>query len=114
VRAIALHVFDHGLRGFFVVFALGQFQQFGGADQAFVNLADAVDGLVQQRALAAKLLGVFGFVPDVRVFQLPAYFFQALALGIVVKDTPEARPAVPADRRCAGGWGSVQSWRRAI
>jgi hypothetical protein len=92
------------VRGVLVVLHLGQFQQFAGAGQAFLDVADAVDGLVQQRTLAAQLLGVLGVVPDVRAFQLAVYFFQALALGIVVKDTPEARPACPAGRRCAGGW----------
>jgi hypothetical protein len=36
----------------------------------------------------AKLLGFFGIVPDVGVFQLPAYFLEAVALGLVVKGTP--------------------------
>ena len=40
-------------------------------------------------ALAAEVLGVFGVVPDVGVFELAVYFDQAIMLLIVVKDTPE-------------------------
>jgi hypothetical protein len=98
------------MRGVLVVLALGQFQQFFRPDQAFVDRADAVDGLVQQGTLAAQGLRGFGVVPDIRAFQLPVYFFQTLTLGVVVKDTPGARPTVPAGRRCAGGWDSVRSW----
>jgi hypothetical protein len=92
------------VRGVLVVLHFRQFQQFAGAGQALFDVADAVDGLVQEGTFAAQLLRVFGVVPDVRIFQLAVYFFQAFALGIVVKDTPGARPACPAGRRCAGGW----------
>ncbi|CCJ70835.1 hypothetical protein BN137_163 [Cronobacter condimenti 1330] len=40
------------------------------------------------RTFFAQRLGAFGFVPDVRLFQLGVYFFKTLFLGIVVKDTP--------------------------
>jgi hypothetical protein len=33
-------------------------------------------------------LGALGVVPDVGVFEFAAYFFETLALGVVVKDTP--------------------------
>jgi len=39
-------------------------------------------------ALAAQVLRTLRIVPDVRVFQFAGYFFQTLALGRVVKDTP--------------------------
>jgi len=92
------------VRGILVVLHLRQLQQLAGAGQALLDVTDAVDRLVQQGTLAAQLLRVLGVVPDVRIFQLAVYFFQAFALGIVVKDTPGARPACPAGRRCAGGW----------
>jgi len=57
-----------------------------------VQLADAVDGLVQQRAFAAQGLRARGVVPDVGAFEFAVYFFQTLFLGVVVKDTPEANP----------------------
>jgi hypothetical protein len=43
---------------------------------------------VQAGALAAQFLRARRIIPDVRVFQLAAYFFQAFAFGSVVKDTP--------------------------
>jgi hypothetical protein len=80
-------------------------QQLAGFTEAFFQAGDAVDVLLQAGAFAAQCLGVFGVVPDIRVFQLPVYFFKALALGFVVKDTPVAKATVPGGRRCAGGWG---------
>jgi len=98
----AVHVGDHGQRGFLVVLGFGQLQQLGAAVQAFGQFADAVDGLAERGTLAAQGLGALGVVPDVGVFQFTLYFFQALALGIVVKETPSAHPADPPGRRCAG------------
>ncbi|EFE06623.1 hypothetical protein CIT292_09672 [Citrobacter youngae ATCC 29220] len=45
------------------------------------------DGL-KGGTLFPQRLRAFGFVPDVRLFQLGVYFFQTLFLGIIVKDTP--------------------------
>jgi hypothetical protein len=105
VRIETVHVGHHRQRGFFVALAFRQVQQLAGFAQAVLQAGDAVDVLLQAGALATQGLGVFGVVPDVGVFQLPIYFFQALALGFVVKDTPEANATVPGGRRCAGGWG---------
>ena len=44
--------------------------------------------LGEARAFAAEVLGALRLVPDVGVFQFAGYFFQALALDRVVKDTP--------------------------
>ncbi len=85
---VTLDVLDDRIRGVLVVFQLDEVQQFAGADQAFAQVADAVDGLVQQRAFAAQRLRAFGVVPDVGTFQLAIDFFQTLDLGVVVKDTP--------------------------
>jgi hypothetical protein len=63
-------------------------QQLVRAAQAIVQIADAVDDLVQRRAFLAQLLGALGIVPDVGILQLPPYFFQAFILDVVVKDTP--------------------------
>jgi hypothetical protein len=100
----AIDVGDHRQGGVLVVFAFGQVQQFAGLAQAFFQAGDTVDVLFQAGTLAAQGLGVLGVVPDIGAFQFPVYFFQALALGVVVKDTPVANAAVPEDRRCAGGW----------
>ncbi len=104
MRVEAVDVGDYRERGVLVVLVFGQSQQFTGLAQAFFQAGDAVDVLLQAGAFTAQGLCVFGVVPDVRVLKLPVYFFQALALGFVVKDTPEAKAAVPGDRRCAGGW----------
>ncbi|EHQ52144.1 hypothetical protein ECTPHS_05601 [Ectothiorhodospira sp. PHS-1] len=53
--------------------------------------------MVQLGTLAPQGLGFFGVVPDVGVFQFPTDFFQALALGIEVKDTPSGLPHALAD-----------------
>jgi len=58
------------VRGILVVLHFRQLQQLAGAGQAFLDVTDAVDRLVQQGTLAAQLLRVLGVVPDVRVFQL--------------------------------------------
>ncbi|GAB3048920.1 hypothetical protein GCM10027214_08760 [Stenotrophomonas tumulicola] len=83
-----VQVGNHRQRGVFVLLAFGQLQQFGRFHQAVKDVGDATNGLVQLGTLAAEVLRVFGIVPDVRVFQLPGYFFQAFFLDVVVKDTP--------------------------
>jgi hypothetical protein len=47
-----------------------------------------IDRAIQLGAFLAQLLGMFGIVPDVRVFQLAADLFEPFYLAIVVKDTP--------------------------
>jgi hypothetical protein len=51
-------------------------------------VVDTADDGVETGAFAAQFLRTRRIVPDGRAFQLAAYFFQALALGVVVKDTP--------------------------
>jgi len=51
-------------------------------------LVEGVDNRFQRGTFFTQRLSAFRFVPDVRLFQLCVYFFQALFLGIVVKDTP--------------------------
>jgi hypothetical protein len=43
---------------------------------------------MQAGAFAAQLLRARRIVPDVRVLQFAAYFFQTFAFSSVVKDTP--------------------------
>jgi hypothetical protein len=88
-----LDVLDHGIGRVLVVLHFRQVQQLAGAHEAFAQVADAVDRLVQQRTLASQRLRAFGIVPDVGIFQLAVDFFQALDLGVVVKETPEANAA---------------------
>jgi len=67
-------------------------QQLGRFAQPVQDRGDATDGLLEDGALAAQTLGAFRIVPDVGQFQLAVYFFQTLFLGVVVKDTPVAKP----------------------
>jgi len=100
---VALDIRGDCIRGVLVVLQLDEFEQFARAVEAFGQVADAVDGLVEQRAFAAQGLRTRGVVPDVRAFEFAVDFFQALALGVVVKDTPSAHAADRRGRRCAGG-----------
>jgi hypothetical protein len=62
---VAFDVATIGLRRVLVVFHLDQFEQLVRALEAFGQFADAVDGLVEQRTLAAQGLRACGVVPDV-------------------------------------------------
>jgi hypothetical protein len=75
--------------GALVVFFDGHFQQVARIGQATGQVVDGFDDLRQRGALTAQALGVFGLVPDVRVFELAVYFDETIMLVIVVKDTPE-------------------------
>lgn len=75
--------------GALVVFLDRHVQQVAGVGQAAGQVVQGFHHLRQLGALAAEVLGVFGVVPDVGVFELAVYFDQAIMLLIVVKDTPE-------------------------
>jgi hypothetical protein len=85
---IALDVLGDRVGGVLVVFQLDEVEQLVGSSQPLAQAADAVDGLVEQRAFASQRLGAFGIVPDIGAFQFPIDFFQAFDLGVVVKETP--------------------------
>ncbi|OAT55542.1 hypothetical protein M989_00941 [Kluyvera georgiana ATCC 51603] len=51
-------------------------------------MVEGIDDRFKGRTLFAQRLRAFGFVPDIRLFQLGVYFFQTLFLSIIVKDTP--------------------------
>jgi len=51
-------------------------------------LVEGINDSFERGTLFTQRLSAFRFVPDVRLFQLGIYFFKALFLGIVVKDTP--------------------------
>ncbi len=61
----------------------------------FGTLSQSIDGGdhgFQRSALLAQRLSPLGLIPDIGLFQLGAYFFQTLFLGVIVKGTPsEAR-----------------------
>jgi hypothetical protein len=99
---VAIDIGNDRVGGVFVILGFDQLQQLAGSCKAVGERADAVDRLVEQGALAAQRLRPLRIVPDVGVFQLAFYFFQAFALGVVVKGTPSAHPAARSGRRCAG------------
>ncbi|OSM94886.1 hypothetical protein AU490_12170 [Lonsdalea populi] len=51
-------------------------------------MVDGIDDRFQRGAFFTQRLSAFRLVPNVRLFQLGVYFFEAFFLGIVVKDTP--------------------------
>ena len=55
---------------------------------------DGSDHCFQRGALLAQSLSPFRLIPDIRLFQLGAYFFQTLFLGVIVKGTPSGVPSV--------------------
>jgi len=93
--------------GALVVIRFGHVQQLGGIGKAVGVATDLGDGPLQRGALAAEGLRALGFVPDLRVLQLAAYFLEPFDLGIEVKDTSVANRAGASGRRCAGGRGQV-------
>jgi hypothetical protein len=84
------HVGDHRACSVLVTVGLGEFQQFARIGKAAADAVESVDNGVQARAFAAQFLRARRVVPDVGVFQLAVYFFEAFTLGRVVKDTPGA------------------------
>ena len=76
------------VKGFFVVSFYSQFQQTRNIFQPLFHLVEGVDNGFEGGTLFTQRLCAFGFVPDIRLFQLGVYFFQTLFLGVVVKDTP--------------------------
>ena len=85
---IAFDVLDDRVRRVLVVFQFDEIQQFASAGQPFAQVADAVDGLVEQGTLPAQGLCAFGIVPDVGAFEFAIDLFQPFDLGVVVKETP--------------------------
>ncbi|MCY1276206.1 hypothetical protein D9M70_248650 [compost metagenome] len=73
----------------FVVLLDRHVQQVAGVGQAAGEVVQGLDDLRQLGAFTAEVLGVFGVVPDVGVFEFAVYFDETIMLLIVVKDTPE-------------------------
>jgi hypothetical protein len=80
--------FGNSLR---VVFRLRQFQQFERILQARPRYIEMFQIGREARTFLAQLLRLFWLVPDVGQFKLQIYFFKALFLAVVVKETPEAK-----------------------
>ncbi len=87
--AQAFQLGGHVVHRALIVFFDGHVEQIARVGQAAGEVVDGLDDLRQGGALTAKVLGVFGIVPDVRVFEFAVYFDETIMLLIVVKDTPE-------------------------
>jgi len=51
-------------------------------------LVEGVDNGFEGGTLFTQRLCAFGFVPDIRLFQLGVYFFKTFLFSLEVKDTP--------------------------
>jgi hypothetical protein len=71
-----------------VVLAFSELEQFGGVRDPFGRGVDFFELGSKLGAFAAELASLVGVLPDGRVFQLAGYFFEALFLGVVLKETP--------------------------
>ena len=71
--------------------ASASLQQFAGIGQRCARAVELLQVGAQPRALATQFLRPLRLVPDIRQFELADDFFQPLFLGVVVKETPEAR-----------------------
>jgi len=87
LRNLLLDVADRGG----IVLGFGQLQQFGGIRQRRTGGVELFEIGAQPRAFAPQLLRPLGVVPDILLLQFTDDFFQTLFLGVVVKETPEAR-----------------------
>jgi len=85
-----------------VFLGAGEFEQFSGVVQALIDVAQRDDYAFEGFLFLAQVLGALGIVPDFRVFQGAADFFQLRLLAVEVKDTSADRRCGRADR--TGGW----------
>jgi hypothetical protein len=99
-----LQVIDHRFDGLLVALLGGHIQQFAGLRQAVVEAADDIHHRLQLGAFAAQFLGLFGIVPNGRVFQLAEDLGQAFLLAFEVKGTPSGHRRAPAYRRFCCRW----------
>lgn len=76
------------MRSGFVVLGLGELEELGGIAYRIGRAVELFDLRAQLGAFAAEFLGFFGFLPDGRVFELAADFFEPLFFQIVFKETP--------------------------
>jgi hypothetical protein len=88
VRGESVEVGGNRLGGAVVLLGFSQVEQFAGPGQAVAERANTVDDPIERSALLAELLRPLRVVPNVWVLELPGYFLETLALGVVVKDTP--------------------------
>jgi hypothetical protein len=79
------------LGGGFIALSLGQLQELRRVGDILGGAIDIGDVGREARALLPELLRALRLCPDGRVFELPPYFFEALFLAVVLKETPVAK-----------------------
>jgi hypothetical protein len=84
IHGVALDV----LRSARIVLALGEFQQLRSVGDGFGGAVELRKLGGQLGAFAPQLLRLVGRLPDGRIFQLAVDLFEALLLGVVLKETP--------------------------
>ena len=88
MRGQRLDIVGYCKRGALVAFADRKIKQVAGFGEPFGQGTDAADNAFEVCAFLAQILRALRIVPDIRVFKLARDFFEALGLGIEVKDTP--------------------------
>jgi hypothetical protein len=71
-----------------VVFGFGEFEQFDGVADRICRRVDLFDFGGELGSLFSEFLGFFRLLPDRRIFEFAADFFEPLFLQIVFKETP--------------------------
>lgn len=71
-----------------LVLAFGELEQLGGVGDPLGRGVDLFELGGKLGAFTAELACLIGVLPDGWVFQLAGYFFEALFLGVVLKETP--------------------------
>jgi hypothetical protein len=89
-------------RGALVALGLGHREQLERVARAVAGAVEFADGLGEADAFLAQFLGTLGLGPDLRVLELADYFFEAITLVIVLKETPSRRRNAPRCRAVNG------------
>jgi hypothetical protein len=78
-----------------VAFGFCHGEQLEGIARAIAGAVEVGELGAQADAFLAQLLGAPRLRPDLRVFELAAYFFEAITLVIVFKETPSRSRRAP-------------------
>ena len=88
--AQGMHVGFDRLQGGVVGFVAGHLEEITAVSQALTDGTQGVDDGFERLLFASEILGTLRIIPDIGRLEPLADFFEAFALQIVVKDTPEA------------------------
>jgi len=74
-----------------VLLRLDELEQLDAVGEALADALQLADRGLEPGPLAPQFLRSTGRVPDPGILELAVYFFESLALAVVLKDTPSAR-----------------------